>query len=109
MEAAGNSLRDNFFIVHPILRPTFFKIQKELQQLSGLEIVSLRGGSLYSLNEFGNENARHRDRVTKTLDDFIARITQMVQVACEKTIDTLSSLTVTDGAATQISPLDHLI
>jgi dynein heavy chain len=108
MIAAGNSLRDHLFIVHPILRPTFFGIQKEIQSLKSLKLFNLRGDSLYSLNEFSNDNARQRERISKTLEEFIGRITEMVQVACEKTIDTLSSLTVTEGAVQQ-SPLDHVL
>ncbi|OHT09907.1 Dynein heavy chain family protein [Tritrichomonas foetus] len=108
MVAASSSLKDHFFIVHPILRPAFFAIQKEIQQLNSLKLFNLRGDSLYSLDEFSKENARHREKITKTLDEFIGRVTEMVQVACEKTIDTLSSLTVTDGAV-QASPLEHLM
>ena len=108
MIAASSSLKDHYFIVHPILRPAFFSIQKEIQQLNSLKLFNLRGDSLYSLDEFSKENARHREKITKTLDDFITRVTEMVQVACEKTIDTLSSFTVTDGAI-QASPLEHLM
>jgi len=108
MQYSMSALRDHYFLVHPILRPSFFTIQREIQQLHQFKLFNLRGDSLYSLEEFAQQNSKHIKTISEKLDSFIKHVTEMVQVACDKTMNTLSSLTVTDGSV-QSSPLEHLL
>ncbi|EAX96982.1 Dynein heavy chain family protein [Trichomonas vaginalis G3] len=108
MNTSMSALRDHYFLVHPILRPSFFQIQKEIQSLHQIKLFSFRGNSLYTLEEFQHQSDHYLAEITEKLNGFIERVTEMVQVACDKTMNTLSSLTVTDGSV-QTSPLDHLL
>ena len=77
MVNAGKALKENLFIVHPILRPAFFNIEREIQKLNGMKLFNLRADSLLSLNDFAKENEKHRAKITKTLEDFLAKVTEM--------------------------------
>lgn len=108
MNFAMESLKENYFIVHPILRPFFFSIQKEIQGLYQIKLFSLRGDSMYTLDEFTKISASHRGNVAEKLNNFIEKVMDLVQSACDRTMNTLTAAAVSENVV-QSSPLEQLL
>lgn len=91
MTNARTSLTGSLFFSHSVLRPAFIKIQRELQELQKTKLFSIRPDGLYTISSFLQENEQYRETVAKKFDDFFMDTLQIVQDACEKTIDILNS------------------
>ena len=78
MVGVGKALKENLFIVHPILTPAFFNIEREIQKLKVMKLFNLQADSLLSLYDFAKENDKHRANITKTLEELLAKVTEMV-------------------------------
>ena len=112
MTHAHTALTDELFFAHSVLRPAFIQIQRELNQLKQMKLFSLRPGTLYTLESFAEENAKHREEVMKVFDDFFQKTLQIVQNACEKTMDKLQTGEANDSGKPEnnaLSPLDEMI
>ncbi|OHT00707.1 Dynein heavy chain family protein [Tritrichomonas foetus] len=91
MNSARTALTTDLFFSHSVLRPAFIQIQRELNKLQQIKLFSVRPDGLYTLESLSEENLKHRENVTKIFDDFFTKTLQVVQDACEKTIDKLNS------------------
>ena len=52
MNQAMSQLRDHYFLIHPILRPSFYQIQKEIQALHQIKLFSIKANEVYTMDEF---------------------------------------------------------
>lgn len=91
MTYARTSLSSILFFAHSVLRPAFITIQKELNKLQTKKLFAIYPGNIYTLKSFLEENEKYREVITKEFDDFFLNTLQIVQDACEKTIDKLNT------------------
>jgi len=106
---AHSSLSADLFFAHPILRQSFLRIQKDLNQLKQLKLFAIQPGKIYSVYDFMSENMKHKDKVLHILETFNTSLVENVQIACESAMDNLSSPDADINQTANGSPLDNLI
>jgi len=105
---ARSMLSNDLFFAHRILQPSFIEIQKELFQMQSIKLYSIRPGGMYTLNQFKEENTRHQENVLNVFNTMMNKLVQIVQRACEVTLDCLNSPEKDPNDAHR-SPLDQMI
>ena len=104
---AQNGLSTNLFFANPILRPSFIKIQKELNNLRKIKLYTIDPKKIYTLADFAEENEKYRGEIRQKFDEFFNNLVSIVALACEKLMD--SSRAVDIEKEENESPLEQLI
>ena len=108
LSLAKSSLSQDLCFAHKVLRPSFLNIQRKLNELNEIKLFSLKSDGIFSIDEFVQDNMKHKDIITKQFEDFHHFLLKSVQDACEMTRDVLDSPE-RENISKNTSPLEALI
>lgn len=99
----------DFFFANQTLRNSFLQVRAALNELQRTKLFSLRSDGAYTLQQFIDENSEYRQTVTSTFESYYKKITKIVQEACERSLDELTSPERFQNAKKGARPLDMMI
>ena len=102
-------INGDFFFADTTLRNSFLQVRVALNELQRTKLFSLRSDGAYTLQQFIDENSEYRQTVSQTFESYYKKITKIVQEACERSQDELTSPERFQNAKKGSRPLDLMI